>query len=268
MQRDIDIIKKMNCNSIRGSHYPQSKIFLDMLDEQGITFWSEIPIWGSGFSAQALSNEVVISRGLKMHEEMLKQYYNHPSIIIWGLHNEILSSAPEGYEISKIYYDYVKKEDPSRLVVYATRLPLTDICYEFSDVICVNRYVGWYTNEIEDWDLFCEDLDEYLKSINQSHKAIIMSEFGSASIYGYSTFDDIRWTEEYQARLLSYMIDLFLNKKEYAGTYVWQFANIRTSKPDLNRARCYNNKGVVDEYRRPKMAFYAVKESYAKITDR
>ena len=93
MQRDIDIIKKMNCNSIRGSHYPQNKIFIDMLDEQGITFWSEIPIWGSGFSAQALSNEVVISRGLKMHEEMLKQYYNHPSIIIWGLHNEILSSA-------------------------------------------------------------------------------------------------------------------------------------------------------------------------------
>ena len=92
----------MNCNSIRGSHYPQNPIFLDLLDEQGLTFWSEIPIWGVGFSEQALSNETVISRGLKMHEEMIKQYYNHPSIIIWGLHNEILSNTNAGYEISKV----------------------------------------------------------------------------------------------------------------------------------------------------------------------
>ena len=57
MRRDLDLIEELGCNTIRGSHYPQSKIFLDMLDERGILFWSEIPIWGGGFSEKALQDE-------------------------------------------------------------------------------------------------------------------------------------------------------------------------------------------------------------------
>ena len=265
MQRDLDIIKQMNCNSIRGSHYPNNKIFVDMLDESGITFWSEIPIWGCGFKPETLADPVVIERGLAMHKEMVKQYCNHPSILMWGMHNEIHSEVNEGLEMTKVYYEYLKSVNDGRLVVFASRFPLDDLCYEYCDVICFNLYHGWYYSEISDWDKFVEDLDAYLEKLGQSDKPIIASEFGSAAIYGYHTFDDIRWTEEYQARLFDYTIDLFLNKKGYAGTYIWQFANIRTCQQmGLNRARGYNNKGVVDEYRRPKTAYYTVKDAYAK----
>lgn len=266
MQRDIDIIKQMNCNAIRGSHYPNNQIFVDMLDEQGLAFWSEIPIWGCGFSTEALANPVVIERGLTMLKEMVKQYCNHPSILMWGMHNEIKTATTEGYEMSKVYYDYLKSVDDGRLIVFASMRPLEDICYEFCDVVCFNLYNGWYYSEIDSWDKLVTDLDEYLQKIGQSDKPIIASEFGAASIYGYRTFDDIRWTEEYQSRLFDYTIDLFLNKSGYAGTFIWQFANIRTYQGvDLNRARGYNNKGVVDEYRRPKSAYFTVKDAYAKF---
>ena len=76
MKRDIDIAVNMGCNSIRGSHYPNAQVFVDMLDARGISFWSEIPIWGGGFSEEALMNPTVLARGLEMHREMVKYYYS------------------------------------------------------------------------------------------------------------------------------------------------------------------------------------------------
>ncbi|MBE6694698.1 MAG: beta-glucuronidase, partial [Ruminococcaceae bacterium] len=135
MKRDIDIILDMGCNTVRGSHYPNSKLFLDMLDKYGILFWSEIPIWGCGFSEAALADEVVLSRGLEMHREMVEQYYNHPSIIFWGMHNEIHSDTQAGYEMSRLYYNFLKENGGNRIVTYASNVPMTDISFEFCDVI-------------------------------------------------------------------------------------------------------------------------------------
>ena len=91
-----------------------------------------------------------------------------------------------------------------------------------------------------------------------------MAEFGAAAVYGYSTFDNVRWTEEYQARLLSHCLELFRSDPMICGAYIWQFADIR-SQNQLNRARGFNNKGVVNEYRKPKLAYYAVKEKYTRF---
>ena len=75
MKRDLDIIQTdLGCNTIRGSHYPQSRVFLDMLDARGILFFSEIPIWGGGFPDTVLTDPDVVERGLNMHREMTKQY--------------------------------------------------------------------------------------------------------------------------------------------------------------------------------------------------
>ncbi len=85
MKKDIDLMLDMGCNSVRGSHYPNSQIFVDMLDEKGIMFWSEIPMWGCGFSEDSLKNEALMEKGFKMHKEMIRYYYNHPCIVIWGM---------------------------------------------------------------------------------------------------------------------------------------------------------------------------------------
>lgn len=263
MKRDIDIALRMGCNSLRGSHYPNHPTFLDMLDERGVLFWSEIPIWGCGFAPETLADPVVLERGLAMHREMVREYFNHPSIILWGMHNEIANETQQAYDMTRLYYDYLKAEGGNRLVTYASREPLFDICFELCDVICVNRYHGWYLGEIEAWDDYLRAFAERKQALGLADKPVIMSEFGAAAIYGHHSFDDVRWTEEYQARLMDYCIRHFFAEPDYVGTFIWQFTDMRTS-PDMgtDRARGFNNKGVLNEYRKPKLAFHAVQAAY------
>ena len=263
MKRDLDILERMGANAIRGAHYPNNHAFLDMLDERGVLFYSEIPIWGVGFSREALGNPKVVERGLEMHKEMLKYYYNHPSIIIWGMHNEIKSDTEEAYAMTEKYYSYVKKNSGGRIVTYATDHPMTDICLEFCDMICINSYYGWYSGELDAWEGFLEKFKEKADSLGLAHKPIVFSEFGAAALYGYHTFDDIRWTEEYQAKLLRHCVELFHSDERVIGFFPWQMCDGRTSKEmGLNRARGYNNKGVLSEYRRPKAAYNTLLELY------
>ncbi len=265
MLRDIAIIKDLGCNAVRGSHYPNDKYFLDLLDENGILFWSEIPVWGVGFSEETLSNPTIIKRGLKMHEEMCAQYYNHPSAVIYGLHNEILSDTDSGYNFTESFYRLVKEKAGNRLITYASNHPLNDICFKFCDFISVNLYHGWYGGGLDDWDKFVDDFALRLKEKDAAGKPVVMSEFGAAAIYGNHTFDNIKWTEEYQANLLNYTLTLFEKTDYIKGTFIWQFTDIRTYENlDLNRARGYNNKGILNEHRKPKLAYYTVKNHYAK----
>jgi len=266
MRRDIDIIENMNCNSIRGSHYPNSKYFVDMLDERGITFWSEIPIWGGGFSLETLVDPVVIERGLQMHREMVAQYYNHPSIIIWGMHNEIKSDEPESVTMSRVYYEYLKQNGGNRIVSYATCHPLTDICLEYCDVICINKYTGWYGGEISEWQSFLDDFGKRRRELGFENKPVIMSEFGGAAVWGHRSFDDIRWSEEYQARLIGHCLESFHNDPMVVGMYIWQYCDIRTCyEMGLGRARSYNNKGLVNEHRNPKASYFVAKDLFASF---
>ena len=144
MKRDIDIILDLGCNTVRGAHYPNSHIFLDMLDERGLLFWSEIPIWGGGFPDDVLEDPDVVERGLEMHREMAKYYYNHPSIIIWGIHNEIYTLYPCTYGISKKYSEFLRENGGNRLITHAAAFPFDDDSLEFDDIICINMYKGWY----------------------------------------------------------------------------------------------------------------------------
>lgn len=263
MQRDLDIAVNMGCNTLRGSHYPNSQVFVDMLDEQGMLFWSEIPIWGCGFTPEALANPTVITRGLAMHQEMVKYYYNHPAIILWGMHNEIESQTQSGYAMSELYYRFLKENGGNRLVTYASSKPMNDLSMEFCDIICINYYIGWYGGDMNYWENFLEEFRARRKALALDHKPVIFSEFGAAAIYGHHTFDDLKWTEEYQAKLISYCLQLFHNDPMVAGFYIWQFCDIRTcAEMGLNRARSFNNKGLLNEYRRPKLAYHAVKKLY------
>ncbi len=266
MKKDIDIALDMGCNSIRGSHYPNSKEFVDFLDERGILFWSEIPVWGVGFSEEALADPVVVERGLNMHREMLKQYYNHPSIIIWGMHNEILSNTQPAYNMSKIYYEFLKENGGNRLVVYASNTLLEDICFEFTDVLCLNQYLGWYGEDMYAWEGFINKFIEKRNELGFSDKPVIFSEFGAAALYGCHDDEDVLWSEEYQAKLLSHCIRLFHAHPSVVGFYVWQFCDIRTCKEaSINRARGFNNKGVLNEHRKPKLAFKTVQNLYKEF---
>ena len=269
MKKDLDLICDMGCNTVRGSHYPNTQIFVDMLDERGILFWSEIPMWGVGFDEQAYKNPIVVERGYQMHKEMTKYYYNHPCIIIWGMHNEIWTSRDITVDLTKKYYSHLREFGGNRLITHASNHPLDDLCMDYNDIICINYYHGWYnyggTGTLQDWDKFVVDLKKRMDEKGWV-KPVIMSEFGAAALAGFhSHFDTVRWSEEYQRDLLEYTIELFRKTPYMRGTYLWQFCNIRTSHDmDINRVRYFNNKGILDEYRNPKAAYFKVKELYTR----
>lgn len=263
MKRDLDLVVDLNCNAIRGAHYPQSREFVDYLDEKGILFWSEIPIWGGGFSQEALGDELVLARGMNMLREMVGAYYNHPSILMWGMHNEILTDTPEAISMSQKYYEYLKGNGGNRLVVYATAQPMNDLCLKYTDVICINKYFGWYEGDMTVWKSFLDAFCQHRAELQSEDKPLIISEFGAAAIYGVHDTELTKWSEEYQAAVLRHCLNLFRDRSEVAGAFVWQFCDIRTC-PEMgfSRGRGFNNKGILNEHRRPKAAYYAVQECY------
>lgn len=259
--KDMDILKDLGINAVRGSHYPNSQLFVDMCDAEGIMFWSEIPMWG--FEAESLKRPLVISRGLNMHSEMVEQYYNHPSIVIWGMHNEIATDTDAGYAITEKFINHVRSLDNSRLLTCATNRILKDECLSLLDFISVNQYVGWYEGDICDWSAFMKDMKAYLKEKGVDNKPVIMSEFGVGAVFGQKNFESLRWSENYQVEFYKHTLDIFLHDEDISGVYLWQFTDIRSNaKWSLLRARSFNNKGLLNEYRQPKLAYYAVKEIF------
>lgn len=265
IKRDIDIIRGMGCNMIRGSHYPNAKATLDYMDETGMMFWEEIPMWG--FPEAPLKNELVRKRGVQMHTEMVTRDYNHPCIIVWGLNNEVQTGTQAAWEVAKLFSETLRSHDKTRLITYASNHPLEDICYEFADFISINYYIGWYGGPLENWPAFLEKLTAYLDETGNGDKPLVMSEFGAGGVYGETAFEDVMWTENYQQKYLEYTLELFLNHPRMNGTIVWQYGDIRVClepRRALARPRSFNNKGLVNEYRHPKLAYYSVKKIYTE----
>ncbi len=122
IKRDIDIIRDLNCNAIRGAHYPHSKMTLDYCDEVGMLFWEEIPLWGNLDTwAESFKKESFIERVLSMFGEMLRRDINHPSIVFWGLYNEIDTSLEQTRLLTEKMLTLLKGYDTSRLTAYATK---------------------------------------------------------------------------------------------------------------------------------------------------
>jgi beta-glucuronidase len=259
--KDMAIIKEAGCNAIRGSHYPNAQSFLDLCDEEGILFWEEIPMWG--FPEGPLEEPLILERGLAMHTEMVERDMNHPSIIIWGLHNEIDTRTKAARNISEKFAGRIRSLDASRLLTFATMHPLEDICLSVADVVSVNKYFGWYQGCIEDWEMFLEDFYQKLDREGLGNKPVIISEFGAGGVPGVKNFEGQKWSENCQEEYLDYTLGIFLKDKRISGTYIWQYCDIRVCDEHImGRPRGFNNKGIVDEYRRPKLAYKTVKFRY------
>ncbi|GHU75923.1 beta-glucuronidase [Spirochaetia bacterium] len=259
--KDMAIIKDAGCNTIRGSHYPNAQSFLDLCDREGILFWEEVPMWQ--FHEAQHKNPLVLERATAMHTEMVERDINHPSIIMWGLHNENDMTTQAALLFSKSLAQTIRALDSSRLLTYATMMPLEDICFSLVDVVSINKYFGWYVGVNDDWKTFLHDFYKKLDDEGYGGKPVIISEFGAGAIPGVRNFDAPKWSEDFQAEHLDYTLKLFLADPRIVGTYIWQYCDIRVGWDSMGRPRGFNNKGIVDEYRRPKLAYKTVKEHYS-----
>ncbi|WP_079912753.1 glycoside hydrolase family 2 protein [Paenibacillus sp. 32352] len=269
MLKDLAILQDLGCNIVRGSHYPQSQFWIDLLDEHGMLLWSEIPMWGCFMSTETLASPLFAERGVRMLDEMITRDYHHPSIIFWGAHNEIDTRTQEALELTKKFVGKIRSMDQSRLVTYATMHPEEDIVLSYFDVIGINKYYGWYQGSV---DGFRDMLQSYYRNAEAQGaggKPLIMSEFGAAGIFGDTGWEPRLFSEDYQADVVQQALEIFREDSRIVGTLIWHFADIRvdvrSDRPYFrDRARSFNNKGLLNEYRKPKLAYRLVKEIYRR----
>ncbi len=263
MVQDMDMMQDMNVNAVRTCHYPNDERFLDLCDERGIMVWEENH--ARGLLLKDMQNPNFEQQCEDCIKEMIENHYNHPSIVIWGMLNECAAETEEGRRMYAKQYEQIRNMDTSRPTTSATCRHFTDICLDLPDVVSFNMYSGWYKDcpidERNNQEI------EWIKKSGGDNKPIIVSELGAAAIYGYRDRSRCKWSEERQADLIRDNLEVYMNDDRITGVFIWQFADCRVTEEGewfATRARCHNNKGVVDEYRRPKMAYDTVKEMFKK----
>jgi beta-glucuronidase len=261
MAQDMDMMQEVGANALRTCHYPNDERFLDLCDERGILVWEENHARGLGL--ESMQNPNFDRQCEDCIREMIENHYNHPSIIIWGILNECASETEEGREKYARQYAQIKSMDASRPTTSATCRHFTDISLDLPDIVSFNMYSGWYQDcSVEERN---RQETDWIKAAGGAGKPIIVSELGAGAIYGYRDRSRCKWSEERQADIIRENLEVYMNDDDITGVFIWQFADCRVTEEGqwfASRARCHNNKGVVDEYRRPKIAYDTVKEIF------
>lgn len=261
MYRDIEIIKSLGANCVRTCHYPNDERFLDLCDENGILVWEESH--ARGLNEEQMRHKNFEKQSADCIHEMIENHINHPSIYVWGILNECVSNTEFGRSCYKKQFELIKSLDSSRPVTFASLESNvgSDMCMDLVDIVSFNIYPRWYHDTPVTESL--DKLKEFLHHSEGAGKPILISEIGAGAIYGFRSNNREKWTEEFQQDALSEQLTSILSDEELSGVILWQYADCRVDKGWFHtRPKCQNNKGIVDSYRREKLAFQTVKEIF------
>jgi len=255
-QRDVELICEIGANALRLAHYQQADTMYRLCDHSGIIVWAEIPCvqkWSEGAYQENCEQQLT---------ELIRQNFNHPAILFWGMYNE--SGITEA-GIRKLH-DLAKREDPSRLTTAATDQKLGDK-HKLTDLICWNKYPYWYNGarSLRKWR---EDLLE-----NESSLCAGLSEYGAGGCIDQHALNAKRpdpgkgrfFPEEYQSYVHERIWSDIKDCRPMWGSFVWNMFDF--SWPIVYRGnRPYmNQKGLVTYDRNTKKdAFYFYKANWSK----
>lgn len=266
IQQDLEMAMDLGANAIRTAHYPNDELFLDLCDEQGILVWEENH--ARGLTLEHMQNPNFERQAETCIEEMITAHINHPSVIIWGILNECASDTEYGYECYKKQYDLIKHMDFSRPRSSASCKFKTDICFGLPEIVSYNLYPEWY-HETPASEYVKDIYDWVQRESEGSGKPFLVTEIGAGAIYGFRSHTLCKWSEEYQAKALEDQITAVLEQEGCSGIFIWQLCDVRVSDEWFaSRPRTMNNKGIVDEYRRRKLAYDVVKRIYHAYEDK
>ncbi len=247
---DLLQIKRAGFNFVRGSHYPQREFFFRMCDRLGILVWEEPLSWGN--PVQDLSDSRFMDTLAEQLELTIRTSINHPSLLIHGFLNECASNTEPGVEAVRRLMNICHEIDPSRPATFASNRPHTDRCLDLTDIIALNVYPAWYGEEkIAEIPAFLDSLAAKFQG-----KPRIISEIGAAAICG--DHSGAPWSEEYQTEYIHTVMDSIEKNPAWSGVILWLFCNANTytgTTGKVMRPRGFNNKGLLDEYRRPKQSW-------------
>lgn len=287
--RDFECMDWIHANSIRTSHYPYSEEFMQLADRRGLVVIDETPAvgqWnmtdvsqaGSGMGGEVpvkhFEREDVKTEGMANHKHAIKELIardkNHPCVVMWSLSNEPDTSqeAAEAYfkEIFEFARDGLDPQNRPMTLINFMMAPFGK-CFasQFADVVCLNRYYGWYLNNGVDLpnagDLFAEELQGW-STVN---KPILITEYGADTVAGAHRLPSTMFTEEYYIDYLDQQHKAFDSCDALIGEQVWNFADFNTAQGIIRVDG--NKKGVFTRDRQPKMAAHHLRQRWSKIAD-
>ena len=253
-EEDMDLICEVGANTIRLAHYQHDQYFYDLCDEKGMVVWAEIPY---------ISQHMPAGRGntVSQMKELITQNYNHPSIVVWGLSNEITMKGEADQDLlenHRILNDLCHELDPSRLTTIAAVSPcdINSPYLQIPDVVSYNHYFGWYGG---DTSMNGPWFDKFHKTHPQI--PIGCSEYGCEAL-NWHTSDPVQgdYTEEYQAFYHEELIKQLFARKYIWATHVWNMFDFGADARSEGGENGQNHKGLVTMDRKYKKdSFYAYK---------
>ncbi len=253
-REDMDLICEVGFNTIRLAHYQHDQYFYDLCDERGMVVWAEIPY---------ISRHMPGGREntLQQMRELIVQCYNHPSIVVWGLSNEITMDGakdPDMLDNHRVLNDLVHEMDKTRPTTMAciTMCGMDEEIVHIADVVSYNHYFGWYGGTTADngpW------FDEFHRKYPQL--PIGCSEYGCEGLNWHnSNPQQGDYSEEYQAYYHEELIKQFFSRKYLWATHVWNMFDFGADARAEGGENGQNHKGLITIDRKYKKdAFYAYK---------
>lgn len=257
-KKDMEIIRELGANTLRLAHYQHAQEFYNLCDENGLIVWAEIP-----YITMHMKNGR--ANTLSQMEELIVQNYNHPSIIVWGLSNEITAASTVNADLlenHRLLNELCHKLDNTRPTVMANVFMLeTDSpILEIPDVNSYNLYFGWYLGELEQNEEF---FDEY--HALYPDRAIGFSEYGADANpqYHSATPEKGDYTESYQTIYHEHMLSMIEKRPWLWATHVWNLFDFAADGRDEGGKHGENQKGLVAFDRKLKKdAFYLYKAAW------
>ncbi len=253
-EEDMDLICEMGANTIRLAHYQHDQYFYDLCDERGMVVWAEIPYISKHMPT---GRENTISQ----MKELIAQNYNHPSIVVWGLSNEITMTETDRDDLvenHKILNDLVHEMDPTRKTVIAA-VSMCEIDHPYiqiPDVVSYNHYFGWYGGDTSMNGPWFDNFHKTYPNI-----PIGCSEYGCEAL-NWHTSEPRQgdYTEEYQAYYHEELIKQLFTRPYIWATHVWNMFDFAADARNEGGVNGMNHKGLVTFDRKYKKdSFFAYK---------
>lgn len=280
---DFELIDWIGANSFRTSHYPYAEEVLEYADRHGIVVIDETAAVGLNYSVvggffggpvvPTYGPDSVNDRTQAAHAQALRELIardkNHPSVVLWSIANEPDSGVDGAREYFEPLAQLTRELDPSRPITFVNVMLApagVDRIADLFDVICLNRYYGWYVNT---GDLTAAEhgLEAELRAWETQYgKPMIMTEYGADTVAGLHSTLPVPWTEEYQAAYLDMNHRVFDRIESFVGEQVWNFADFQTAVGIIRVDG--NKKGVFTRDRKPKAAAHMLRTRWRSIGNR
>jgi len=255
-EEDMRLIKEVGATTIRLAHYQHDQYFYDLCDKEGMVIWAEIPYISSHM---VNGNDNVVSQ----MKELVVQNYNHPSIVVWGLSNEITMSGENEDLINrhKELNALVHQMDKTRLTTMAqvSMLDIASPMNQISDVLSYNHYFGWYGGEFTDNEAWFDNFHS-----KYPNRAIGVSEYGCEAVLKWHNSNPQQgdYSEEYQCMYHQHMLQIFSTRRYLWATHVWNMFDFAADARDEGGVQGRNNKGLVTYDRKTKKDSYYLYQAY------